>query len=58
MQVARVQHPRCDACRAVAGLLDAAFRQADSRVEHLGLELELEEVTSIVDSVCSRSTFR
>ena len=42
----------------MAGLLDAAFRQADSRVEHLGLELELEEVTSIVDSVCSRSTFR
>ena len=55
---ARVQHPRCDACRALAGVFHVAFRAADTKIEHLGLELSLEEVTDIVDNVCNKQTFR
>ena len=54
----RVQHPRCDACRAVAGVFHVAFRAADTKIEHLGLELNLAEVTEIVENVCNRQTFR
>ena len=38
--------------------MDAAFREADSKIEHLGLELSLEEVNEIVKHVCDRHTFR
>ena len=58
MKMPRVQHPRCDACRAVAGVFDVAFREADSKIEHLGLELSVEEVNDIVKNVCSRKTFK
>ena len=54
----RVNHPRCDACRAIALRFDMAFREADSKVEHLGLELPKEEVADIVSSVCSDYSFR
>ena len=53
-----MQHPRCDACRAVAGAFHVAFRAADTKIEHLGLELNLAEVNEIVENVCHRQTFR
>ena len=58
MKLPRVQTPRCDACRAVAGVFDVAFREADSKIEHLGLELSLDEVNQIVKNVCTRKTFK
>ena len=58
MKLPRVNHPRCDACRAVAGLFDVAFRDADSKIEHLGLELNSEEVETIVKTICSKEMFR
>jgi len=58
MKLPRVNHPRCDACRAVAGLFDVAFRAEDSKIEHLGLELSTEEVETIVKTVCSKEMFR
>ena len=35
-----------------------AFKAADTKIEHLGLELSLAEVTEIVENVCHRQTFR
>ena len=57
-QSPKVSHPRCDACRAMAGLFDSLFREEDSKIEHLGLELSLAEVGDIVKTVCSKDVFR
>ena len=54
----RVNHPRCDACRAIAARLDITFREADSKIEHLGQELSEEEVVDIVNSICTEYSFR
>ena len=42
----------------MAGLFDSLFREEDSKIEHLGLELSLSEVGDIVKTVCSRDVFR
>ena len=39
-------------------IIEMIFRAADTKIEHLGLELSLEEVQHIVENVCSRQTFR
>ena len=54
----RVNHPRCDACRAIALRFDMAFREADSKIEHLGQELSEAEVVDIVKSICTDYAFR
>merc|ERR1719228_980232 len=54
----RVNHPRCDACRAIASRFDVAFRDADSKIEHLGKELSEPEVADIVSAICTEYTFR
>ena len=53
-----MSHPRCDACRAMAGMFDGLFREEDSKIEHLGLELSQAEVADIVKTVCSKDVFR
>ena len=53
-----MSHPRCDGCRAVAGMLDALFRVEDGKIEHLGLELSQAEVADIVNTACSKEVFR
>ena len=53
-----MSHPRCDGCRAVAGMFDALFRVEDAKIEHLGLELSLPEVQDIVQTVCTKEVFR
>jgi hypothetical protein len=54
----RVSHPRCDACRAAALLLDSVLREADSLLEPGGGELDRAEVEAIVASVCHPSSFQ
>ena len=54
----QARHPRCDACRVVAARLDSALREADSKLEHLGLEIPVTEVTQIVTTVCRDENFR
>ena len=54
----RGSHPRCDACRDIAMKFDAAFREEDSKIEHLGLELTENEVKDIVNSVCTDYSFK
>lgn len=53
----RVYHPRCDACRASALLLDSMLREADSLLGPGQGELEREEVQQIVDRVCHTDSF-
>merc|ERR1712126_32182 len=52
-----VSHPRCDACRVSALLLDTVLREADALVEPGGEELHHKEVEDIVTSVCHPSSF-
>ena len=54
----RFSHPRCDACRAIALRFDAAFREEDSKIEHLGQELSEREVADIVNNICSDYAFK
>eukprot|EP00092_Neocalanus_flemingeri_P014149 GFUD01015263.1.p1 GENE.GFUD01015263.1~~GFUD01015263.1.p1 ORF type:complete len:258 (+),score=61.47 GFUD01015263.1:103-774(+) len=54
----RVNHPRCDACRVIASRLDDTFREADSKIEHLGQELSEQEVVDIVNNICTEYSFR
>merc|ERR1719373_215488 len=49
MKSPALSHPRCDGCRAVAGMFDTLFQEEDSKIEHLGLELGLPEVLDIGD---------
>lgn len=57
-QAPKVSHPRCDACRAMAGLFDSLLREEDGKIEHLGLELSQAEVADIVNTACSKEVFR
>jgi len=52
-----VSHPRCDACRASALLLDSVLRKADAKIEAAGGELEKEEVEQIINHVCHVSSY-
>ena len=53
-----MSNPRCDACRAMGVMFDGLFREEDSKIEHLGLELSQSEVADIVRTVCSKDVFR
>ena len=42
----------------MALMFDGLFREEDSKIEHLGLELSQTEVADIVNIVCSKDVFR
>jgi len=52
-----VTHPRCDACRFIALVIDTNLRAADDRLEGEE-ELRLSEVESIAQDICSKHFYR
>jgi len=52
-----VSHPRCDACRYIALVIDSNLRTADARLDGVE-ELNEDEIEVIAGDICSKSNYR